>query len=385
VTVNRIDRKNFLQKGRFSPKNEISEAKAYKRGRKALRRGQFSHILLIWDRETNTRDLPWKSEKDPYKVWLSEIILQQTRVDQGLKYYQKFLSRFPTIHELAAADDETVYKLWEGLGYYSRCKNLLVTARTVSRDLDGWFPRDFHQLTKLRGIGPYTAAAIASFAFNQPRAVVDGNVYRVLARIFGEHIPIDSTAGKKFFSSLANDLLDPAMPAAYNQAIMDFGATVCKPVPDCSSCPFRLHCAAYSTDEIDRLPVKEKKLQIKTRLFNYFVLHHDGTIAVKKRTAKDIWQNLYEFPLVESPDLRVNFPSALHALGIQKNEHRYLLHPTQSFRQQLTHQLIHARFFKLHTVTKPKSTQDVQWVKPNALARLAFPKIIREYLEQEGF
>ena len=196
---------------------------------------------MYWNRHQNKRKMPWKGEKDPYKIWLSEIILQQTRVEQGLKYYEKFISTFSDIHKLAAAKDEKIYKLWEGLGYYSRCKNLIETARFISKKLNGKFPDAFEDILSLKGVGNYTASAIASFAYNQPYAVVDGNVFRVLSRFFGIKKPIDSTEGKKLFSGLAFELLDKKRPGIYNQALMDFGAVICKPYPLCNSCVLKDH------------------------------------------------------------------------------------------------------------------------------------------------
>ena len=220
----------------------------------------FPAILLRWNNKKNTRQMPWKGEKDPYKIWLSEIILQQTRVEQGLGYYHKFVQEFSTIKKLAAAPENKVYKLWEGLGYYSRCKNLIESARFISKELNGVFPDAYDKILNLKGVGTYTASAIASFAYNLNYAVVDGNVYRVLARIFGIKKAIDTTEGKIFFTKLADELLDKKQPGIYNQAIMDFGAIVCKPVnPQCKDCAFKKYCYAFQKDEISVLPVKEKK------------------------------------------------------------------------------------------------------------------------------
>src|ERR1043166_2452290 len=260
----------------------------------------FSSILLKWNKEENNRQMPWKGEKDPYKIWLSEIILQQTRVDQGLKYYEKFITAFPDIDRLANASDQRIYKYWEGLGYYTRCKNLIATARNVSKNLDGKFPETYEGIKNLKGIGPYTAAAIASFGFNEQRAVVDGNVFRVLSRMFGIAKSIDSAEGKKWFNDLAGRLLYKKDPALYNQAIMDLGAVVCKPVPVCELCPFKKKCHARLTNKVHSLPVKGKKVLIRKRWFNYVLLEYKGKLAIRKREEKDIWHNLFEFLLVES-------------------------------------------------------------------------------------
>ena len=227
-------------------------------GRRNSSGDQFVQELLRWNRESNSRQMPWKGEKDPYRIWLSEVILQQTRVEQGLKYYQKFTSTYPDIHALADAPDEKIMKSWEGLGYYSRCRNLILTARFVSKQLNGCFPDRYEQILQLKGVGSYTAAAIASFAYNLPHAVLDGNVYRVLSRIFNVSIPIDSGEGKKFFSFLSQEILPVNQSAEYNQAIMDFGATICTPLPKCASCFYNLYCKAYKNGRQDLLPVKEK-------------------------------------------------------------------------------------------------------------------------------
>src|SRR5687767_14335150 len=228
---------------------------------------KFSALLLNWDKEYNSREMPWKGEKDPYRIWISEIILQQTRVEQGLNYYTRFIQAYPDIHMLAGADDKKVFKLWEGLGYYSRCRNLIETARHVSKEFKGEFPDTYEGLKELKGVGPYTASAIASFAFNRPHAVVDGNVFRVLSRLFGISRPVDSADGKKFFTGLANDLMDKNQPGLYNQAIMDFGAVICKPQPVCKQCIFSNSCYAFLNNKVQEFPVKEKKISIRKRWF----------------------------------------------------------------------------------------------------------------------
>src|SRR5262245_7782259 len=253
----------------------------------------FTKKLLTWNKSSNKRQMPWKGEKDPYKIWLSEIILQQTRVEQGLEYYKKFIAKFPTVHDLAKAPEQQVFKLWEGLGYYTRCKNLVATAKVISKEKGGKFPNTYEDIKSLKGIGPYTAAAIASFAFNLPYAVVDGNVFRVLARVFGISKATDSTKGKSFFNELATELLDTKQPGLYNQAIMDFGATVCKPaLPLCTKCVMKNNCYAFLNDRVNELPVKEKKINIKKRWFYYLVMEYKNEIVVRQRTGKDIWQQL---------------------------------------------------------------------------------------------
>lgn len=264
----------------------------------------FSKNLIHWY-SVNKRNLPWRETTNPYFIWLSEIILQQTQVKQGLPYYEAFISNFPTVFDLAKADESEVLKLWQGLGYYSRARNLHFTAKYVVNALDGNFPNTYKGLLQLKGVGDYTASAIASICFNEATAVVDGNVYRVLARFFGIDTPINSTNGIKAFKALAQELIDTKDPATFNQAIMEFGATQCRPKnPDCMFCPFRDSCVAYNKGTIDELPVKLKKLKVKQRYFNFLVfLTEDKQTLLEKREGKGIWQNLYQFPLVETEQI----------------------------------------------------------------------------------
>ena len=255
----------------------------------------FAPKLIDWYHHQR-RNLPWRHTRDPYFIWLSEVILQQTRVAQGLPYYQQFTEAYPTVFDLAAAPEQEIMRLWQGLGYYSRARNLSQTAQFIVQEQNGQFPDSYHKLLKLKGIGPYTAAAIASFAYDEAVAVVDGNVYRVLARVFGLATDITSTEGKKQFAQLANELLDVSQPATYNQAIMEFGALQCTPVsPDCLLCPFQANCVANATGQIAKLPVKTKKTKVRERFFNYFVIIKNQEIALKQRTDRDIWQQLYDF------------------------------------------------------------------------------------------
>ncbi len=262
----------------------------------------FSKKLIAWYLQ-NKRDLPWRKTKDPYKIWLSEIILQQTRVDQGLPYYNRFVATYPTVHHLANATQEEVLKHWQGLGYYSRARNLHSTACYISGNYNGVFPQTINELLALKGVGDYTASAVASICFNKPAAVVDGNVFRVLSRFFGIDTPINIPAGKKQFKSIAQKLIDTKKPGDYNQAIMEFGARFCVPVnPTCTACIFKNDCFAFINNNVKSLPVKEKKAKIKKRYFNYLVLiSDDSKTMIKQRKKKDIWQNLYEFPLIETP------------------------------------------------------------------------------------
>jgi len=347
---------------------------------------KFRGLLMQWNSHQNTRKMPWKGEKDPYKIWLSEIILQQTRVKQGRKYYEKFISVFPDINKLAAARDERIYKLWEGLGYYSRCKNLIETARFISKKLNGKFPGEFEDILSLKGVGNYTASAIASFAYDLPHAVVDGNVFRVLSRVFGIKKPIDSTEGKNFFSQFAFELLDKKKPGIYNQALMDFGAVICKPKnPGCNNCVLRSHCFAFKNDLIDRLPVKEKKIIITTRWFNYLVIEFGGKVYIHKRTANDIWKNLYEFVLTETrTKASVNkiLAKAEKENILKKDCYRLVSVSPFSF-QQLSHQRIQGRFIKI-TLRKEFVLPRFKSVTSKQLSRHAFPRFINAYLERMG-
>jgi len=344
----------------------------------------FSKILLKWNNEANDRQMPWKGEKDPHKIWLSEIILQQTRVEQGLRYYENFVAAFPDVFTLANAADQRIYKLWEGLGYYSRCRNLIETARYISKDLKGKFPASYEEIKKLKGIGPYTAAAIASFAFNEPRAVIDGNVFRVLSRVFGIDKPIDTAEGKFSFSSLANKLLDKQQPGLDNQSIMDFGAIICKPVPECGRCPFNKYCKAFLEKRAFNLPVKTKRTTIRKRWFYYLLIEHKGRFAIRQRIEKDIWHNLFEFLLIESTKCldereilkQLKKASWLVETGIE------IRSVSPVFKQQLSHQLIEGRFTNLKTRYKPKSPGNIIWVNKTEIKNYAFPKFINQYLQK---
>ncbi len=352
-----------------------------------MKQDWFKKGLLKWNETQNKRQMPWKGEKDPYKIWLSEIILQQTRVEQGLEYYKNFIKAFPTIKHLAKAPDEKVFKLWEGLGYYTRCKNLLATARYIADERKGKFPDQYDDILHLKGVGAYTAAAIASFAYNLPYAVVDGNVFRIISRVFGIKTAIDSTEGKKQFSALADELLDRSQPGLYNQAIMDFGATVCKPKqPNCVSCPFNKKCVALKENKINEWPVKSKTLTRKERWFYYFIIEKDNKVLVRKRTGKDIWENLHDFFLVEtkeSTDLKKLLAGKeLHAITGKIDTASVLL--SETFRQQLTHQDIYARFIRLSSSKALKDNGEFFVITLKDLRKLAFPKIIVQYLEQKN-
>jgi A/G-specific adenine glycosylase len=280
-----------------------------------------------------------------------------------------------------------VFKLWEGLGYYTRCRNLIATARYISKELKGNFPSAYEDIKALKGIGPYTAAAISSFAFNLPHAVVDGNVFRVLARIFGIDKPVDSTEGKKLFTALADELLDKKEPGLYNQAIMDFGAVLCKPAaPLCITCVFKKHCAALLENRIHELPVKEKKITIRKRWFYYLVVEYKNEIAIRQRTEKDIWQYLYEFPLIEAAgeiDKKKILQAAEKKKWLTKKNYE-LLTVSPLFKQQLSHQLIAGQFIKVKLKQKPNLEKEWLWVSKNKAAKYAFPQFINQYLREKA-
>jgi A/G-specific adenine glycosylase len=346
----------------------------------------FANSLLQWNTKHNKRQMPWKGEKDPYKIWLSEIILQQTRVEQGLAYYNTFIKNFPTIQKLAKATDEKVMKLWEGLGYYSRCRNLLTTARFITSELKGKFPASYDEIKALKGVGPYTAAAISSFAYNLPYAVVDGNVFRVLARVFGIAKPIDSTEGKKYFTALAADLIDKKNPGQYNQAIMDFGATVCKPAaPLCTACVFKNKCVALLNNSSSVLPVKEKKITIKKRWLYYLVVEYKGKVAIRQRVDKDIWQGLFEFPLIEAAadTVLADIIKKAEKQKIISGKKYKVLFTSPLHKQQLSHQLIVGLFIKIALADKPVLDKSFQWISASKLKAYAFPQFINQYLKDE--
>lgn len=346
----------------------------------------FTNNLLKWHIEENVRKMPWKGEKDPYKIWLSEIILQQTRVEQGLAYYNKFIHTYPSVHQLANASEEEVFKLWEGLGYYSRCKNLIATAKLISTRFNGIFPNTYEEIKALKGIGPYTAAAVASFAFNLPYAVVDGNVVRCLSRYFGIFTPADSNKGKKIFGHLADTLLDRKQPALYNQAIMDFGAVICKPKPLCPVCIQRHECYANQHNVISRLPVKEKSLKKKTRWFYYFVFKYNGLVFIRKRSAKDIWENLYEFVLKENDGpLLLHQMASVQALvtDVLGNEQFEIHEVSVEYRQQLTHQTIIGQFITVSILNPPEYLNGYISAGEKELYKYPFPKFINAFLAEK--
>ncbi|QEC51769.1 A/G-specific DNA-adenine glycosylase [Anseongella ginsenosidimutans] len=343
----------------------------------------FAKIIANWYR-ANKRDLPWRETKDPYLIWLSEIILQQTRVEQGLPYYYRFAERFPTVADLADADEDQVMKLWQGLGYYSRARNMHATAKTVYQQRGRAFPSSYSELIRLKGIGEYTASAISSFAANEARAVVDGNVYRLLSRYSGAGIPIDTTAGKKYFSALAADLLDKDDPGVHNQAVMEFGARQCRPArPFCSACPLASGCAALKEGKVGLLPVKSKRPRTRERYFNYLMIRDKGQIWLNKRGSGDIWQSLYDFPLVETP-APVDEAGLFQLEDFRKilKDREYLvISVSQTLKHVLSHQVIHARFWELELKGYLKPESKYITVEEKEMEAYAFPKLITNYLE----
>ncbi len=343
----------------------------------------FKKKLLQWNREQNFRDMPWKNETNPYRIWLSEIILQQTRVEQGKAYYKKFIAAFPTIKHLAKAPEKKIFKYWEGLGYYSRCRNLIAAAKKIVIDHKGQFPSTYSEIRALPGIGPYTAAAIASFAYGLPHAVVDGNVERVLSRYFGISAPIGSQTGKKLFNAIAQKLLDKGNPGSYNQAIMDFGATVCKPRnPSCYGCVQAEFCQAFQNGWVQDLPVKQKPLPRRKRWFYYFIVKAGrNKFWIRERTEKDIWRNLYEFALCETgqiiPHDKIrDLPFYRKQFGEKEIQIKYI---SPVYYQTLTHQTIICSFVHLNYALAV--FPGFQSVPREQFRAFPFPKIIADYLE----
>ncbi len=343
----------------------------------------FTSQLLEWF-EFHKRDLPWRRTADPYKIWVSEIILQQTRVEQGLDYYIGFIRKFPTIKALRQASSDELMNIWQGLGYYSRARNMHVAAAQIEDLYGGHFPDSYDELLKLKGIGPYTAAAIASIAFSEARAVVDGNVFRVLARIFGMEDDILSNAGKKRFSQKADELLYRKDPGRYNQALMDFGAMQCTPQnPQCSDCPFKNDCIAYSKDLINAFPVKKKKRKARTRFFHYLIITCGDQVFIEKRSKKDIWHSLYQFPLIET--LIGEPPEQFIKSRVFKDFfvdcQPRLLFFSDDYVHQLTHQKLFTRFYHLRIDSSCAFLQrEFLSVKKDDVFRFPLPELLVKYL-----
>jgi A/G-specific adenine glycosylase len=344
----------------------------------------FSDTLLDWNRHSNERQMPWKGEKNPYLVWLSEIILQQTRVEQGLPYFLRFKETYPTVRKLADAPEDDVMRLWQGLGYYSRARNLHATAKHIAYELKGRFPDTYPDIVKLKGIGPYTAAAIASFVYGERQAVVDGNVIRVLSRVYGIGLPFDTTEGKKEFSALAQKLISDEQPGDYNQAIMDFGAQVCVPAnPKCEECPLATRCIAYKDNRQEELPVRSKRIVKKERFFYYLVLKNDKEIIISKRSGNDIWKGLYELPMIESDKpIRKNLQKTVSEhLGMACE----VLDHSKSYTQQLTHLTIQSVFIFAEPVDfQQTNINGAIRVSLKKLHTFGFPKVVHLFLTENS-
>ena len=343
---------------------------------------KLSHIFIEWY-NNHKRELPWRNISDPYPIWLSEVILQQTRVDQGYAYFNRFIDKYPTIGLLAKAEENEILKLWQGLGYYSRARNLHTAAKTIVDIYGGVFPRDYKDVLKLKGVGEYTAAAIVSFAYNEPYAVVDGNVYRVLSRIFAIDDPINSSKGKKVFAELAQLLLDDINAGLHNQAIMEFGALQCVPAsPDCTVCPANDLCLAYNQDKVNLYPKKEGKQKTRNRYFHYLDIRDGDCMFLHKRTLKDIWQNLYELPLVETEEQKT-------IDELQKNDNfRNLLSQGEllqikyekQIKHILSHQIIYATFYRID-MGNVSLNADYQKIKIEDVNNYPVSRLVHKYLE----
>jgi A/G-specific adenine glycosylase len=313
-------------------------------------KASFSETIILWYQQ-NKRNIPWRNTKDPYKVWLSEVILQQTRVAQGLPYYKKFAAAYPTVKDLAKASEEEVLMLWQGLGYYTRARNMHFTAKYIVEERSSTFPDNYKELIKLKGVGDYTASAIASFCFNEKQPVVDGNVFRILARYFEIRTPINTSGAKTKFKELAFQLIDEKQPALFNQAIMEFGSLQCRPTnPNCMTCPLNDSCIALQKNLVETLPVKNKKIKIRKRYFNYLVINTpDNQILLNKRTQNDIWKNLYDFPLIETkkPIHIQDFVKNKDFIKLVKENDYHLSLVSEMPVRKLSHQHLYIKFWSL--------------------------------------
>lgn len=342
--------------------------------------------LILWYGQ-NKRDLPWRNTDDPYKIWISEIILQQTRVAQGLDYYLRFVERFPDVQTLADASEDEVLKYWQGLGYYSRARNLHKAAKQIQELYRGIFPKTFEEVIKLAGVGIYTASAICSFAYDLPHAVVDGNVYRVLSRLFNIDTPIDSTEGVKKFSLLAQQLLDLKHPGFHNQAIMEFGALQCVPAsPDCESCPLQSQCLAFANGTLSKLPVKSLKTKVTKRYFNYLHFQYRDFTFLQKRTANDVWKSLYEFPLIEADrlldveELLGNQQFLELTQGIEDIHIRSLSHPVKHI---LTHRQIFARFITIEVRQLNDGLKNIVMTENERIEDFAVSRLMEMFIRNQ--
>lgn len=353
---------------------------------------QVTHILINWYNK-NKRQLPWRNSSDPYIVWVSEIILQQTRVDQGLEYFNLFVARFPDVFSLASASEQEVLRYWQGLGYYSRARNMQVAANTIVEDFNGTFPKSSRELLKLKGIGPYTAAAIASICYGEATPVVDGNVMRVIARLSGITLAVNTPEGYRAVYEAALQLMDGAQAGTFNQALMEFGALQCTPrKPMCESCPLLHYCKAFQNHSVELLPLKIKPAKPRDRHFNFLaILKNDESegreIYLNKRTGKDIWKGMYELPLIESPDAME--PEELFRSAGWKTifgeQDLSISAYSETFRHQLSHQTIHARFVSVHVAEPPAGSAGWQRVEISHLPDYPLPRLIDRYFKQKKF
>ncbi|MFC0875480.1 A/G-specific adenine glycosylase [Saccharicrinis sp. FJH2] len=332
--------------------------------------------------QKNKRDLPWRQTSDPYKIWISEIILQQTQVKQGMDYYLRFVNQFPDINTLANADEQDVLKLWQGLGYYSRARNLHFAAKQITEKYNGVFPTDYKSVLSLKGVGEYTAAAIGSIAFNLPYAVLDGNVARVISRLFAITEPVNSTKGKKVLNELAAELLDRHEPGEHNQAMMEFGALYCIPKnPDCNGCALNDGCEAFHKNMVDKLPVKENRIKQRTRYFLYLVFEHQGQTWITKRKGNDIWQGLYEFPLIETDNLEdETVLMTISNYAKKESENNEITFLSGMYKHILSHQVIFARFAVINDKF-PKQAEDVVRIKKSEITGFPVSRLIERFLE----
>ncbi len=345
----------------------------------------FSDIIIQWY-EANKRDLPWRNTTDAYSIWVSEVILQQTRVAQGLSYYVRFMQRFPTVSDLASAEESEILKYWQGLGYYSRARNMHKAAMRVMNQHNGIFPTDFTQLLTLSGIGEYTAAAISSFAINQAQAVVDGNVYRVLSRVFGVDLTINGNEGKKHFKTLAQSLLNEHQAGSHNQAIMEFGALQCVPSnPDCLVCPLLSMCYAHAHKAIDKLPVKEKKKATKHRYFFYLDIRQGDDTYLQQRTEKDIWLNLFEYPLLEF-STPISVDDVLNRDELQQNldgcSHVEITTISDEIKHVLSHQTIHTIFIQIKISKDNAYLQSLLKIHSRDIYDYPISRLMHKYVEK---
>jgi len=345
----------------------------------------FTEEIYTWY-SINKRDLPWRKTSDPYKIWISEIILQQTRVAQGTDYYNRFVEEFPTVFDLASASEDRVLKLWQGLGYYTRARNLHFTAKFIVNNYNGTFPNDFKTILSLKGIGNYTASAIASIAFDLPRAAVDGNIYRVISRFFGISTPIDSEKGKNEIQKIATDLISEKNTGFHNQAFMEFGALQCTPKsPDCNSCPLKEGCYAANHQLTDQIPVKAKKIKQSTRYFYYYIIESKNSILLEKRTGKGIWKNLHQFPLHESEKELLDDEIFSLKIPIATKNKVNIKTVSATVKHILTHQTIYARFIHIETGNFDLNESDFIRVNKKDIYKFAVPKLLEQYLKKLNY